>query len=216
MIKIVGISGSPVKDGNTETFLKKALEFSESIGGVETEFVSLAEKKVNSCRHCNWCVAKQKEGKPCALDDDMQEIYPIVLEADGLLLATPVYLGRLSGYMASFLDRLRAFVHGNLYHRRLDYKTGGAMSVGWLRHGGLETALFSLIQGFMSVQMIPVGAGLSCAFGAPAVTSRDGKGEFDRDQKLGILEDEFGLKNMEYLVERLVKVTKKLQEVPSI
>ena len=59
-------------------------------------------------------------------------------------------------------------------------------------------------------KQIPVGAGLGCAFGASAVASREGRGDFDRNQKLGVLEDDFGLRNMEYLVTRLVTVTKGL------
>ncbi|PWI49283.1 hypothetical protein CEE45_02765 [Candidatus Heimdallarchaeota archaeon B3_Heim] len=43
----------------------------------------------------------------------MSEIYPLLLEADGLLLASPVYFGRLSGCLANFVDRLRVFHLGN-------------------------------------------------------------------------------------------------------
>jgi len=76
----------------------------------------------------------------------MEDIYPLVLEADALLLASPVYVARLSGYMASFLDRLRVFAHGNHYKGRLTDKVGGALGVGWFRHGGLETTLLILIR----------------------------------------------------------------------
>ena len=143
----------------------------------------------------------------------MMDIFPVLLEADALLLATPVYLARLSGYMASFLDRLRCCVHGNLYKNRLEDKVGGALSVAWLRHAGLETSLLSLIYAFMSLQMIPVGSGISCAFGAPALSSREGTGQFDPNQKLGILEDEFGIKTMESLVERVARVAKKINGI---
>ena len=211
MIQILGISGSPITDGNTETFLKRALEFAESLGEVTTHMVSLAEKKVNDCTHCNWCVSKQEEGKLCVQNDGMVEILPLLLEADALLLATPVYIGRLSGYMATFLDRLRAFLHGNYYRGRLEDKVGGALSVAWARHGGLETALLSILYGFMVFNMIPVGSQLGCAFGAPALSSRGGEGKFDKNQRLGILEDAYGLKNMESLIRRLVKVTKKIK-----
>ena len=210
MIHILGVSGSPVKGGNTETFLKKALDFAESLGAVSSRMVSLAEKNISNCKHCNWCVTKQKEGKPCTQEDDMQEIYPMLLEADAILLATPVYVARLSGYMATFMDRLRVFGHGNLYKGGLTDKVGGALGVGWFRHGGLETALLSVLFGFMTYEMIPVGTGLGCPWGAPALSSRAGTGVFDRNIRLGVLEDEFAQRSMEILIKRMIKVTKKL------
>ena len=100
-IKVLGISGSPIKDGNTDCFLQEALNAVEGTEGVTTEMVSLAGKDIKDCKHCNWCLKKQKKGFFCAIKDDAQGIFPKILEADALLLATPVYLGRLSGYMAN-------------------------------------------------------------------------------------------------------------------
>ena len=211
MIRILGVSGSPIKGGNTEAFLEKALKFAESFEDVSTQMVSLAEKKISDCIHCNWCLTKQKEGKPCAQQDAMQEIYPLVLEADALLLASPVYVARLSGSMACFLDRLRAFAHGNHYKGRLTDKVGGALGVGWFRHGGLETTLLSIAFGFMTYEMIPVGTGLGSPWGAPALASRGGTGVFERDVKLGVLKDEFADRSMKLLINRVISVTKKLR-----
>ena len=211
MIRILGVSGSPIKRGNTETFLQKALEFAESTGDASTQMVSLAENKISDCNHCNWCLAKQKDGKPCAQQDAMQDIYPLVLEADALLLASPVYVARLSGYMAAFLDRLRVFAHGNYYKDRLTDKVGGALGVGWFRHGGLETTLLSIVFGFMTYAMIPVGTGLDCPWGAPALASREGRGIFERDLKLGVLEDEFAHRSMELLINRMIRIAGKMK-----
>jgi len=213
MIHILGVSGSPIKGGNTDTFLQKALAFAESSGDVSTQMVSLADKKISDCAHCNWCLTKQKEGKPCSQHDAMEDIYPLVLDADALLLASPVYVARLSGYMASFLDRLRVFAHGNHYKGRLTDKVGGALGVGWFRHGGLETTLLSIVYGFMTYEMIPVGTGLGCPWGAPAVASRGGTGVFERDIRLGVLEDEFAQRSMELLVHRMIRVAKKVRSL---
>jgi multimeric flavodoxin WrbA len=212
VIHILGVSGSPIRGGNTEAFLEKALKFAASSGEVSTRMVSLAENKISDCVHCNWCVRKQKEGKPCAQQDAMQEIYPLVLEADALLLASPVYVARLSGPMACFLDRLRAFAHGNHYKGRLTDKVGAALAVGWFRHGGLETTLLSIASGFMTYEMIPVGTGLGSPWGAPAVASRGGTGVLERDVKLGVLEDEFADRSMKLLINRVISVTKKLRQ----
>lgn len=128
-VKILGICGSPVKGGNTEVFLNETLRVAREMGEVSTEMIPLAGKKIEDCRHCNWCLTKQEEGKVCAIKDDMVEIYPKLLEADALLLATPTYFTRLSGYLAIFTDRFRAFVLGKHYRGALSNKVGGALTV---------------------------------------------------------------------------------------
>jgi len=208
-IRILGICGSPVAEGNTEAFLDRALEVARSMGA-KIEKERLCDKQISDCRHCNWCLTKQREGRPCAQEDDMQGLYPKILDADALLLATPVYIGRLSGYMASMLDRLRAFTHGNLYRGRLADKIGGAMAVSWFRNAGPETALQSIVVSFLTFQMIPVG-GLACPWGAPAVASEGGTGRFSKERRHGVLDDEYGLRSAEALVRRMVSLAKRLK-----
>ena len=57
-INILGISGTDIKDGNCDTLVKEALkgaeEIGEEVGGVETEFVTLADKEIVRCKHCQW------------------------------------------------------------------------------------------------------------------------------------------------------------------
>lgn len=211
-IGILGICGSPISKGNTEIVLKRSLERVQSIPGVETSMVTLEGKEIADCRHCNWCLSKQTDKQPCVQSDAMDTIYPQVLEADALLLATPVYVARLSGYMAALLDRLRVFAHGNLYKDMLADKVGGALAVGWFRHGGMETALLSILFGFMTYKMIPVGTGLGCPWGAPVVASVGGTGRFNKERRHGALEDEFGLQAADILLERMVSVAEKLKQ----
>ena len=212
-IKILGVCGSPIEGGNTEVFLKEALKAAESASGVQIEFISLAGKEIRDCRHCNWCVTKQTEGKFCSQNDDMTEIFPRVLQADGLLLASPVYIGRLSGYLACFLDRLRVFAFGNLYRGKLHNKVGGALSVGWSRNFGIETTLISIVSAFMILGMIPVGPhhGLGALGGAGGLSSGDGTGKFDPEDKFGILRDEYGLKGARSLGQRIAEISKLLK-----
>lgn len=210
-VKILGICGSPIAGGNTEVFLDSALEVARNIGA-ETEKETLAGKQIWDCRHCNWCLSKQLEGRPCVQEDDMQGLYPKILAADALLLATPVYIGRLSGYMACVLDRLRAFTHGNLYRGRLVDKIGGAMAVSWFRNAGLETALQSVVVSFLTFQMIPVG-GLACAWGAPAVASQGGSGRFSKERRHGVLDDEYGLHSAQAMVRRMVFLAQRLKGI---
>jgi Multimeric flavodoxin WrbA len=212
-IKILGICGSPIKGGNTEVFLREALKAAENAGAARTELISLASKEIRDCRHCNWCVTKQVEGKFCCQKDDMVELYPKVLQADGLLLASPVYIGRLSGYLACFLDRLRVFAFGNLYQGKLHNKVGGALSVGWFRNLGAEATLISLLSALMMMEMIPVGPqhGLGAPGGAIGLSSGGGTGKFDPKDKLGVLRDEYGLKGARSVGQRVAEVTKLLK-----
>ena len=209
-IKILGISSSPVKNSNTEAFLNESLKAAAKIEGVSTEIIPLAGKTINDCIHCNWCVSKQKEGKPCSIEDDMADIYQRVLEADGLLLSTPVYLARLSGIMAAFLDRLRCFLHGNHYHGVLQNKVGGALAVAWFRNAGLETTLQTLASAFSAFGMIFPGLATvsNCAWGAAGLSSEGGMGKFDPDIKLGVLNDDFGLRSARSVGKRVAEVSK--------
>ena len=66
-IKILGISGTPVEDGNCGTMVKEALKVAEELsdpklGHVETEFITLADKEIAMCKHCQWCIENRS---PC-------------------------------------------------------------------------------------------------------------------------------------------------------
>lgn len=208
-IKLLGISGSPVKEGNTEVFLKQALDAAEGQGAT-TELISLAKMDIRDCIHCNWCLRKQEEGQPCNQHDDMYEIYPRVLAADGLLLATPVYFTRLSGYMAVMLDRFRCLGHGNHYHRALKGKVGGALVVSWYRNTGTETALLSIVGAFLAGGMVvvPPGLGLGSPMGAVGLSSDKGEGAFDPKERLGVLKDEYGVASARQLGKEAVDMAR--------
>lgn len=203
-IKVLGVCGSPIKGGNTEQLLLNALKIVEG-EGCETELITLAGKKISDCVHCNWCLARQDDGRYCTIKDDMMELYEPVMEADVLFLATPVYLGRLSGNLANFLDRIRCLEFGNVYQDRLRDKIGGALAVAWARNCGIETALLSIVTALLMLDIIPVGTHM-VPFGASGVSSIHGTGEFDAKDKLLVLQDECGLKSSEILAKRAVEL----------
>lgn len=211
-IKVLGVCGSPIKGGNTEVFLSEALKTAQGLGDVNTELISLAGKRIEDCQHCNWCIAKQEEGKFCALKDDMVDIYPKILEADALLLATPTYATRLSGYLATFLDRFRCLVLGNHYRGALGGKVGGALTVAWRRNAGVETTLLSVISSFLAWGMVVVTPGEGgCQFGAAGLSSDQGTGKFDPKDKLGVLKDDLGMKSAHALARRTVHMARTLK-----
>jgi len=103
-MKVIGICGSPRK-GNTEWMLRKLLD-EVAKEGVETELVLLREKQIKGCDGCLSCEigGTQRKGS-CRIQDDMQLIYPKLMEADGFALGTPVYFDMLSGMLKNFMDR---------------------------------------------------------------------------------------------------------------
>lgn len=208
-IKLLGICGSPIKGGNAEAFLKEALRTAQADDTVGVELVTLADKEIRGCRHCNWCLRKQEDGRFCRQRDDMSEIYPKLLGADGILIATPVYFARLSGHLANFLDRLRVFVEGNRYGKSLEDKVGGALAVGWFRNSGVETALLTILYAYFVLGMIPVGP--DSQWGASGLSSEGGTGKFVPGDKLGVLKDEYGLQAAQMLAGRVVKIAKLLK-----
>jgi multimeric flavodoxin WrbA len=103
-MKVIGACGSPRK-GNTEWMLRKLLD-EIAKGGVETELILLREKQIKGCDGCLSCEVggTQRKGA-CHIQDDMQVIYPKLMEADGFAFGTPVYFDMLSGLLKNFMDR---------------------------------------------------------------------------------------------------------------
>jgi multimeric flavodoxin WrbA len=104
MMKIIGICGSPRK-GNSEWMLNKLMETAAQ-SGAETELLLLRKMDIRTCRGCLACEEGGSARKgACAIKDDMAEVYPKLLAADAIILATPVYFSMLSGLLKNFLDR---------------------------------------------------------------------------------------------------------------
>jgi len=205
---VLGISGSPVKKGNVETFLQKMMD-NVPDEDFFTEIIHLSRHEIGECKHCNYCLTKQKPGKYCALKDDAQQIYEKVEKADVIILASPVYFMRTSSKMAALIDRLRVFIFGNVVRGKLKNKIGVSAAVAWIRHGGFETTHLSHLYAFLTLEMIPasIHQGVS-PLGASAVASERGAGVFNPSIKLGILEDESGLESAAKIMERAVELAK--------
>lgn len=204
--KVVGISGSPKIKGNVGTFLDSMMKMA-SEKGHETEIVNLSKMNIKNCTHCNYCLSKQKVGKYCSLEDDAQAIFEKLEGADLIIFASPVYFMRTSGMMATFIDRLRVFIFGNVAGGKLRNKIGISTAVSWMRHGGIETTHLSHILAFITLDMIPATVHSSISpMGASSVSSIHGEGEFDPSIHIGIREDKAGLKSARALVDRALEL----------
>ncbi|MDY6793996.1 MAG: flavodoxin family protein [Actinomycetota bacterium] len=206
-VRMLGICASPVKEGNAQAFLERALASQDGIAGVNYEIINLAGMDIRDCIHCNFCLKKQEGERRCSIQDDLAEIYPMLEAADVLLLATPVYFGRLSGHMAAFLDRMRVYVHGNLTAGRLRDKVGGSMAVAWFRFAGLEMALLSMNQFFYAVNMVIASPELGLQ-GGSAFSSLEGTGRREGEDKKLVLKDDLGIASAVSTVSRAVELAR--------
>ncbi len=100
-MKVLLLNGSPRKNGNTAAALNEMVKVFEA-NGVETEIMMIGDKAVRGCIGCMSC---RKTGK-CVFDDVVNEASAKFKEADGLVIASPVYYASANGTMISFLDRL--------------------------------------------------------------------------------------------------------------
>jgi multimeric flavodoxin WrbA len=99
-MKVIAISGSPRKNGNTEMLSAHTLKSIEE-EGISTELISLAGLDIKPCQACLSC---KRTGK-CATIDDFQAVYASMKQADGIILASPVYFGSATALMKALMER---------------------------------------------------------------------------------------------------------------
>jgi multimeric flavodoxin WrbA len=120
-MKVLALSFSPHKNGNTVILLEEALKGAQ-IEGAEVELYSVAEKNIKPCQGCRAC---SKTGE-CIVKDDMQELYGKMLGADGIIFGTPVYFYSMTAQAKAVIDRTICF---NRPERSLANKVGGVVVV---------------------------------------------------------------------------------------
>lgn len=103
--KIVVITGSPRKNGNSFAMTDAFIKAAESKGHTVIRF-DAAMKKVGGCHACETCY---KSGKACSFDDDFNEIAPDILEADGVVFTMPVYWYSIPAQVKGVIDKLFSF-----------------------------------------------------------------------------------------------------------
>lgn len=99
-MKILGIVGSKRKKGNTSCLVREALDAARK-EGLETELLYLGDYSIRDCTGCEGC----KETYKCVINDDMQKIYPLLLESDGIILGSPTYWYNVTADIKAFIDR---------------------------------------------------------------------------------------------------------------
>jgi hypothetical protein len=102
-VKVLGIFGSPRRGGNTDLLLEEALKGATE-EGARVESIHLSDLRITPCRECLACF---NDGA-CVIDDDMQGIYPRLLEANIVILASPIFFYGITGWAKAMVDRCQA------------------------------------------------------------------------------------------------------------
>lgn len=107
-MKILVLNGSPRPGGHTaamvEAFTRGAQE-----NGHQVDVVNVCQKKIAGCLACEYCHEKHSgHERQCVQQDDMQEVYPLLDEAQMIVLASPVYHHSFSGQLQCAINRIYA------------------------------------------------------------------------------------------------------------
>lgn len=120
-MKILGLSCSPRKAGNTEILLEEALRGARQ-DGAETELFNVSGKEIKPCDGCWGCFGTGK----CHIKDDMQLLCDTMIASDGIIFGTPVYHYSMTGQAKIILDRMMVL---NTPDRNLANRVGGVIAV---------------------------------------------------------------------------------------
>ena len=202
-IKILGICGSPRKK-SAYTALKAALDSaSEADPEVECELVELRGKKFNLCVHCNQCLRKGAD-RCTVFQDDMTPLYDKFYEADGIIVASPVYEMNVTAQTAAFFDRFRS-----AWKRGIDdpeffvRKVGAGIAVCGTRNGGQEMTVDAINHFFLAQGMTLVTGGNGMYTGAMLWNPGDGSTD---------MHDPAGIENARVLGRKVAVMARVMKE----
>ena len=196
-IKVLGISGTPVKGGNCDTAVLEALKAAAEMGGVETEFVTLADKEVAACKHCQWCIENRAR---CRVQDDAHSIFDMMESADGLIFGAPTWLRTLAPPLLNLFSRGRTT---NFFFQSLRNKVGAFIALGFLGFG-MEPTL-AVMEGLV------YGHGVIPVARAIALSSTAAYGQRPAYLEHGVLDDSRGMRQVHNAGKRVVEVARMIK-----
>lgn len=189
-MKIVAFNGSGRKDGNTALLIRRVLKILEA-EGIETELIQLAGEHICGCSACRTCYSTKNNR--CAIEDDSVNAYiQKMVEADGIILGSPVYFSMMSPELKALIDRAGYVALANDY--LLKRKVGAAV-VAVRRAGAIPT--FDAINHFFLINqmIIPASSYWNVGLGRK-------KGDVAGDDEGMRTMDTLG-KNMAWLIKKL-------------
>jgi multimeric flavodoxin WrbA len=209
-MKLLCISGSPICEGNTHRFIKKALEVVHETD-IELEIIELAKYDISDCIHCDWCLTNSNPERICKIKDEGEALLWKIRETDILVIASPVFFGRLTGRLASLVDRTRPMIFSKPHRGIMRDKVGVALCVAWGRNMGQETTLISIVSAMLIHEMIPVSNySTGSIFGAAGVTDEVELNANPKNRHVIEL-DSYGIKGAQALMIRAIDLTKRIK-----
>ena len=151
-MKVIAFNGSPRKEGNTFQAIQIVFEELKK-EGIETELIQLGGKNIHGCIACYKCF-ENKDQKCAVQNDELNDYIDKMLEADGIIIGSPVYFSNVSSEVKALIDRsgLVSKANGDMFKRKV-----GAAVVAVRRAGGCPT--FAAINFFFLIgQMIIPGS----------------------------------------------------------
>ncbi len=189
-MKVIGINGSARKDGNTAILINTVFKELEA-EGIETELIQLSGTNLKGCMACYKC--KETKNNTCVIKDELNGYIEKLLDADGIILGSPVYFADVSTEMKAFIDRVGVVsrANGNILKR----KVGTALTA--VRRAGMLRALDTMNHFFQINEMYIASSnywnhGIGGAIGA-------------------VEEDVEGLETMKILGQNMAHIVKKLK-----
>ncbi|MDO6993222.1 flavodoxin family protein [Brachyspira innocens] len=189
-MKVLAINGSARKDGNTAILVNIIFE-ELNREGIETEMIQLARQVIEPCKACWGCAKKTN----CVhRNDNFQEYFEKMKNADGIILASPVYSANISSNLQAFLER--ASVISDMHRDKNLFKYKAGASVCALRRGGALNAIDAMNHFLIIQDMFLAGSSYwTFAFGKDIEDVKNDEEGIKTIKNLGI--------NMAYLMKAL-------------
>lgn len=200
-IQILGISGTPVKGGNCDKLVQASLQAAEEIESVETGFITLADKEIAMCRHCQYCIENKSD---CKIKDDAQPIFEKMKQADGIIIGAPTWLRTVAPPILILLSRARSIMFRTHEFRN---KVAGAITVGWFGRG-MDLAALEILLIESRFMMIPVAQGM-------AISSAVTLGRRAEYMEHGALDDLYGMVSVKGVGYRVAEVARMIKYATS-
>ena len=189
-MKVLAINGSARKDGNTAILLTRILKVLEA-EGFETELIQLAGQQIRGCNACRSCY--DTKNKRCIIESDkVNEYIAKMIEADGIILGSPVYFSMMTPELKALIDRAGYVARAN--DDMFKHKVGAAV-VAVRRAGAILT--FDAINNFflMSQIIVPGASYWNIGIGR-------NKGEVENDMEALQTMDNLG-QNIAWLIKKI-------------
>lgn len=205
-MKVVGITGSPREKSNTEFFVQYTLNALE-IHGIETEIINLRDKKIHHCTGCYACI----EAKACTLPkDDFDEVFNKMIEADGILVGSPVYNSSSTAITKALLDRagfLGRWINNDMKSKSESYQWKGTAFSGKVaapitvaRRAGQNFTFAELLLWMTVNDLIVIGS----HYWNVGVAGKGGAVDADEDQEAKSILNHLA-ENMAHVIKQLKK-----------